>query len=40
MKQEKGSETLIEEMKKYMPIPARFTKDAYKYLSQEGIMIP
>ncbi|HWR25069.1 MAG TPA: hypothetical protein VN278_02435 [Methanosarcina sp.] len=35
MKQERGSKTLIEEMKKYLPIPARFTKEAYKYLSQE-----
>jgi hypothetical protein len=39
MKHEKGSEALIEEMKKYLPIPARFTKEAYKYLSQEGINI-
>jgi hypothetical protein len=37
MRQEKESETLIEEMKKYLPIPARFTKDSYQYLKQKGI---
>ena len=29
----------VEDMKKHLPIPARFTKEAYKYLSQEGIII-
>jgi len=37
MKQERGSETLVEEMKKYLPIPARFTEDLYQYLKQKGI---
>jgi hypothetical protein len=37
MRQEKGSETLVEEMKKYLPIPARFTEDSYQYLKQKGI---
>jgi hypothetical protein len=37
MKREKESETLIEEMKKYLPIPARFTEDSYQYVKQKGI---
>jgi len=37
MKQEQGSETLIEGMKQYLPIPARFTEDSYQYLKQKGI---
>ncbi|MHB8101090.1 MAG: hypothetical protein ACYDEF_02690 [Methanosarcina sp.] len=37
MKQEQGSETLIEEMKQYLPIPARFTEDSYQYLKQKEI---
>lgn len=37
MIREKGKEALIEEMKKYLPIPARFSKEAFKFLQQKGI---
>jgi hypothetical protein len=36
MKPIKGSETLLEEMKKYLPIPARPTRELYKALDNEG----
>jgi hypothetical protein len=39
MRLKKGSGTLIEEMKQYMPIPARPTKEACKLLNQEGMHI-
>lgn len=31
-----GSETLLEEMKKYLPIPARPTRELYNALDKEG----
>jgi hypothetical protein len=37
MKPEQGTEDLIDEMKKYLPIPARFTENSYQYLKQKGI---
>ena len=37
MKPEQGTEALIEEMKKYLPIPARFTNETYQYLKEKGI---
>ena len=37
MKPEQGTEVLIEEMKKYLLIPARFTEDSYQYLKKKGI---
>ena len=37
MKSELGTESLIEEMNKYLPIPARFTEDSYQYLKEKGI---
>jgi len=37
MKPEQGTEALIEEMKKYLPIPARFTNEIYQYLKEKGI---
>ena len=35
----KGSETLIEEMKQYLPIPARLTKESHRLLGQKGMHI-
>jgi hypothetical protein len=35
MKPEQGTEALIEEMKKYLPIPARFTNETYQYLKEK-----
>jgi hypothetical protein len=35
MKQEQGNEILIEEMKKYLPIPARIKKRSYQYIMQQ-----
>jgi hypothetical protein len=35
----KGSETLLEEMKKCLPIPAHFTRESSKALDQEGTHI-
>ncbi len=39
MRSKKGSGNLIEEMKQYMPIPARPTKESCKLLNQEGMHI-
>ena len=33
----KGSETLLEEIKQHLPIPARFTKGSHQILGQEGM---
>jgi len=35
----KGSETLLEEMKQYLPIPARPTKGSQQLLGQKGMHI-
>lgn len=35
MKQDQGSEILIEEMKKYLPIPACIKKKSYQYIMQQ-----
>jgi hypothetical protein len=35
MKQEQENKDLIEEMKKYLPIPARIKKKPYQYLMQQ-----
>jgi len=35
MKQEQDNEILIEEMKKYLPIPARIKKKSYQYIMQQ-----
>lgn len=35
----KGSETLLEEMKQYLPIPARPSRELYQLLSQKGTHI-
>lgn len=38
MKPEQGTEVLIEDMKKYLPIPARIKKKSYQYImQQEGV---
>ncbi len=39
MKLKKGSGTLIEEMKQYLPIPARPTKELSRFLSQKRMRI-
>ncbi len=39
MKLKRGSGTLVEEMKQYLPIPARPTKELSQFLRQEGIRI-
>ncbi len=39
MKPKKGSATLLEEMKQYLPIPARPTKELYQHLRKQGIHI-
>ena len=39
MKLKKGSGTLVEEMKQYLPIPARPTKELSRFLRQKGIHI-
>lgn len=35
MKPEQGTEAIIEEMKKYLPIPARIEKKSYQHLMQQ-----
>ena len=37
MKPEQETEALIEDMKKYLPIPARFTNEIYQYLKEKVI---
>ncbi len=39
MKLKKGSGTLVEEMKQYLPIPARPTKELSQFLRQKGMRI-
>jgi hypothetical protein len=39
MKLKRGSGTLIEEMKRYLPIPARPTKELSRFLRQKGMHI-
>ncbi len=39
MKPKKGSATLLEEMKQYLPIPVRPTKELYQHLRKQGIHI-
>jgi hypothetical protein len=39
MKQKRGSGTLLEEMKRYLPIPARPTNELARFLRQKGMRI-